>query len=138
MPRDAASRDRKSPSYAAAALARLRPLRPWWAPLTLLALVLGSAPFAIPPIRDAASLGPVTEAALGRPAAYVLLAPFSNVLDLLTLLSVRQHIALLVTLMLGYALWWWGRGRVMPPTVVSPARRAARVASRLGLALLAV
>jgi predicted metal-dependent phosphoesterase TrpH len=138
VPRDTAPHDRKSPSYAAAARARLRPLRPWWGLLALAALILGSAPFAISPIRDAATLGQVTEAALRRPAGYVLLAPMSNVLDLLTLLSVRQHIALLATLILGYALWWWWRGRILPPTVVSPARRVARVAARLGLALLAL
>ena len=137
MPRDAAPLRRKSASYAAATLAQLRPLRGWWAPLTLALLVLGSAPFAIPPIRDAATLERVTEAGLTRSAGYVLLAPMSNVFDLLTLLSVRQHIALLVTLFVGYAAWWWSRGRIVPPTV-TPARRVARVVARLGLALLAL
>jgi hypothetical protein len=136
VPRDAAPRHRKFDAYAAW-LERLRPLRPWWGLLLLAVLVLGSAPFAIPPIRDAATLGMVPEATLRRPAAYVLLAPLSNVLDLLTLLSVRQHVALLLTLALGYAAWWWLRGRRMPPTV-TPARRAARIAARIGLALLAV
>jgi hypothetical protein len=112
-------------------------MRPWWGLLLLAVLVLGSAPFAIAPIRDAATLEAVTEAALRRPAAYVLLAPVSNVLDVLTLLSVRQHVALLATLALGYAIWWWVRGRIVPPTV-TPARRAARLAARIGLALLAV
>jgi hypothetical protein len=59
------------------------------------------------------------------------------VLDLLTLLSVRQHIALLITLALGYAIWWWLRGRRLPATV-APARRAARIAVRIGLPLLAL
>ncbi|NUO37774.1 MAG: PHP domain-containing protein [Gemmatimonadaceae bacterium] len=136
MPRDAAPRPRKIHAYVAR-LERLRPLRPWWRLLLLAVLVLGSAPFAIAPIREAATLGPVTEAMLGRPAGYVLLAPLSNVLDLLTLLSVRQHVALLVTLALGYAAWWWLRGRTMPPTV-TPGRRAARVAARIGLPILAV
>ena len=137
MPRDAAPRARKSPSFAAASLERLRPLRPWWTLLALAAVMLGSAPFAIPPIRDAVTLGPVSEAALRRPAGYVLLAPISDVLDLLTLLSVRQHVALLVTLVLGYAAWWALRGRVLPASV-TPTRRAARIAARLGLALLAL
>jgi len=137
VPRDAAPRARKSPSFAAASLERLRPLRPWWTLLALAAVMLGSAPFAIPPIRDAVTLGPVSEAALRRPAGYVLLAPISDVLDLLTLLSVRQHVALLVTLVLGYAAWWALRGRVLPASV-TPARRAARIAARLGLALLAL
>jgi hypothetical protein len=137
VPRDAASRDRKSRSFTAAVLHWMRPLRPFWGLLALAVLVLGSAPFAIAPIRDAVTLGDVSEAAFRRPAGYVLLAPLSNVLDLLTLLSVRQHVALLVTLALGYALWWWLRGRRMPPSV-TPARRAARVAARIGMAVLAL
>ena len=112
-------------------------MRPWWPLLLLATLVLGSAPFAIAPIRDAVTFGPVPEAVLRRPAAYVLLAPVSAVFDLLTLLSVRQHVALLVTLVLGYAAWWAARGRRMPASV-SPARRAARVAARIGLAALAL
>ena len=112
---------------------RLRPLRPWWA----LLLVLGSALLARSPIRDAATLADVGEGALVRPAGYVLLAPASNVLDLLTLLSVRQHIALLLTLVLGYLVWWWRFGRALPATMRAP-RRAARLAARIGLAVLAV
>ncbi|MEA2438781.1 MAG: hypothetical protein QOH76_205, partial [Thermoleophilaceae bacterium] len=138
MPRDAAPRDRKTISYAGAAARALGSLRPWWALIVLAVLVLGSAPFARPPIRDAVTLGQVNEAALRLPAAYVVLAPLSNVLDALTLLSVRQHIAFVLTLALGYALWWWWRGRIVPPTVATPSRRAARIAARLGLALLAL
>ena len=137
MPRDAAPSDRKLPSYAVRARQRLRPLRPWWPLLALAALVLGSTPFAIPAIRDSATLEHVPEAALRLPAGYVALAPMSNVFDLLTLLSVRQHIALLSTLFLAYALYWTLRGRVMPSTV-TPARRAARVVARIGLAVLAL
>jgi hypothetical protein len=137
VPRDAAPRDHKPPSRADRALARLRPLRPWWGLLTVTALVLGSAPFAIPAIRDSVTLESVTEATLRRPASYVLIAPLSNVLDLMTLLSDRQHIALLITLVLGYALYWMLRGRLMP-VIVTPARRAARVLARIGLAVLAL
>jgi predicted metal-dependent phosphoesterase TrpH len=136
VPRDAAPRQRKIHAYAAR-LERLRPLRPWWGLLLLTLLILASAPFAIPPIRDAATLETVAEATLRRPAGYVLMAPLSNVLDLLTLLSVRQHVALLVTLALGYAVYWWLRGRQMPATV-APGRRAVRVAARIGLAILAL
>ena len=68
VPRDAASRDRKSLPYVAAVLDRVRPLRPWWTPLVLAALVLGSAPFAIPPIRDAVTSDQVAEAAFRLPA----------------------------------------------------------------------
>jgi hypothetical protein len=136
VPRDATPRQRKIHAYATR-LERLRPLRPWWGSLLVAVLILGSAPFAIAPIRDAATLETVAEAALRRPTGYVLLAPLSNVFDLLTLLSVRQHVALLVTLALAYALWWWLRGWTVPPTV-TPARRAARIAARIGVAVLAL
>jgi predicted metal-dependent phosphoesterase TrpH len=112
-------------------------LRPWWAPITIALLVLISAPFAIAPVRDAATLGPIAEAMLRRPLGYVLMAPVSDVLDLLTLLSLRQHIALLLTLLIGYAVWFAWRGRVTPVTV-APGRRATRIAARVGLAILAV
>lgn len=137
VPRDAAPRARTVRSFAAASLGRLRPLRPWWSLLILALLVLGSAPFAIPPIRDAITLDQVAEATLHRSAGYLLLAPLSDVLDLLTLLSVRQHVALLLTLVVGWVIWWIARGRVLPATV-TPARRGARVAARIGLAVLAL
>ena len=112
-------------------------LRPYWALFAVVLLVAASAPFAIAPVRDAATLAPVSEAALRRPLSYLLLAPISDVLDLLTLLSLRQHVALLLTLLLGYAVWWWLRGRVIPATV-PPRRRGVRAAVRIALALLAV
>lgn len=105
----------------------------WWAIATLL-LVAFSALFATSPLRDAATGAPVPEATLQLPAGYVLLAPFSNLLDALTLLSLRQHIALLVTLIVLFALWWWRRGHIVPATV-STGRRAVRHAARIGLAL---
>jgi len=117
--------------------APLTRLRPWWPLITVVVLVLVSAPFAIAPIRDAASLVPVAEATLRRPLGYVLMAPVSDVLDLLTLLSLRQHVALLLTLFIGYAVWFAWRGRVTPVTV-APGRRAVRIAARIGLALLAI
>ncbi|MFI5256811.1 MAG: PHP domain-containing protein [Gemmatimonadales bacterium] len=112
-------------------------LRPYWALLAVVILVLASAPFAIAPVRDAVTLVPIAEATLRRPLSYVLLAPLSDVLDLLTLLSLRQHVALLLTLLLGYAAWWGWRGRVIPVTV-APRRRGVRLAARLGLAALAL
>lgn len=111
--------------------------RPYWGLLGVVLLVLISAPVAIDPIRDAVTGGTIPEATMHRSIGYVLLAPVSDVLDLLTLLSVRQHVALLLTLALGYALWWWWRGRTLPATVL-PRRRAARIAARAGLALVAV
>lgn len=75
------------------------------APIALSLAVLLSAGAAARPVRDAASLGDVTEAFLVRPAGYVALAPLSNVLDTLTLLSVRQHIALFAGLWVLFSAW---------------------------------
>lgn len=111
--------------------------RSFWVMSLVLALVLGSAPFAVPAVRDAATLGPIADVALRRPASYLLIAPLSNALDLLTLLSARQHVAVLLTLLLGYAAWWWWCGRTLPRSV-APGRRVARIVARLGLAFLAL
>jgi len=137
VPRDAAPSRQSRARFADRWTAPLARLRSWWPLMVVVVLMLVSAPFAIAPIRDAASLVPVAEATLRRPLAYVLIAPISDVLDLLTLLSLRQHVALLVTLVIGYAIWFAWRGRVTPVTV-APGRRAVRIAARLGLALLAV
>jgi hypothetical protein len=68
---------------------------PWWA-LVVTLVVLITAAFAVDPLRDAATLQPVLEARLELPSSYVALAPLSNVLDTITLLSVGQHIALVL------------------------------------------
>ena len=85
-----------------------------WIPWTSLAVsvtvVLNSA-FAVRPVRDAATLADVAEAYLMRPVLYVALAPLSNVLDTLTLLSVRQHIALAVGLIVLFGVWRIARAR---------------------------
>jgi predicted metal-dependent phosphoesterase TrpH len=125
VPRD----DSRPTSRTRAMLRRLRALP--LGPLAVVALLLLSALVPLSPIRDAATFGAVPAASLHRPAGYLLLAPVSNVLDTLTLLSVRQHIALLVTLILGYALWWATLGRVFS-TPVAPRRRAMRIAARVG------
>jgi hypothetical protein len=132
------SRDAAPPRHSRARFTGLLAvLRPWWAVIIVTLLVLVSAPFAIAPIRDAATLGTIPEATLRRPLGYVLMAPVSDVLDLLALLSLRQHVALLLTLLIGYVAWFVWRGRVTPVTV-APGRRAIRIAARIGLALLAV
>ena len=66
--------------------------------------------------------------------SYLLLAPVSNVLDTLTLMSVRQHIAFGLTVIVVYALWWWRVGRV-GLALVRPARRALREGARIGVGL---
>jgi predicted metal-dependent phosphoesterase TrpH len=136
VPRDAAAAGHNAGSRYLAALRRLSP--PFWWLLGVVGLVLISWPFATSPLRDAVTGGALPEASLRRSPAYVVLAPVSDVLDLLTLLSLRQHIALLITLILLFAIWWWWRGRIMPLTVTTRARRIARVAARVGTPVVAV
>ena len=111
-------------------MTRLRAL-----PLGLLSVVVLVALSALLPhasLHDAATFEPLTEVALRRPTSYLLMAPVSNSLDMLTLLSLRQHIALLATVIVCYAVWWWVAGRAML-AAVSPGRRALREAAQIGV-----
>ena len=63
-----------------------------------------AAAFAEEPVRDAITLGPVPEAHLDLSAGYLAIAPLSNMLDTLTLLGARQHIVVLITLVILYAI----------------------------------
>jgi hypothetical protein len=128
VPRDDSRADTRSTRL----LARLRRL-PWLA-LATVALLALSAVWAIDPIRDAATGGAVAEATLKRSSGYLLLAPISAILDTVTLLSIRQHVALVVTLVLGWLLWWWFTRRTVDMGV-APRRRAVLIASRIGIAL---
>ncbi|MEP6731379.1 MAG: hypothetical protein ABJE10_12105 [bacterium] len=102
--------------------------------LLLIALVAISALFPREILRDAATFESVSEVTLHRPTSYLLLAPLSNVLDTLTLLSLRQHIALVVTIVVSYGVWWWLVGR-KTLTAVSPSRRMLREVARIGVGL---
>lgn len=102
--------------------------------LTVAAVVLCSALFPLQAIRDAATFEPVGEVVLRRPMGYVLLAPVSEVLDTLTLLSSRQHIALLATILVAYVVWWLLVGR-RTLRAVPPGRRVLREIARIGTGL---
>ena len=102
--------------------------------ITIVLLVAVSALFPRHAVQDAATFARVTEVTLQKPMSYIAMAPVSNVLDTLTLLSARQHIALGVTLILGYLVWWWFVGRLSLARV-APARRALREVARLGVGL---
>src|SRR5262245_16567187 len=67
-----------------------------WVPVAITLLVLLSAAFAVNPIRDAVTRGYVDEARLDVSPAYLAIAPISNVLDTLTLLTVAQHISVIL------------------------------------------
>ena len=130
MPRDAAAADHNA-GFASRFLAPLRRLRPYWWLLAIVVLVLASAPFATSPLRDAVAGGALPNVSLRRPPAYVVLAPLSHVLDLLTLLSLRQHVAVLATLLLLFAVWWWWRGLGWCCQATLRSRRALPTAGRL-------
>ena len=100
--------------------------------LSVVVLVALSALFPHASLHDAATFEPLTEVALRRPTSYLLMAPVSNSLDMLTLLSLRQHIALLATVIVCYAVWWRVAGRAML-AAVSPGRRALREAAQIGV-----
>jgi hypothetical protein len=80
----------------------------------LTALLIAGAIWPVAPLRDAAT-GAATDARLHLSPAFVVLAPLNNTLDALSLLSVREHAAVLVTLVAAYGAWrfsvsWSGRG----------------------------
>ena len=80
------------------------------------------------PVRDAATLGEVGEARLSVNAGYTAIAPLSAVLDTITLLTVAQHIALLLWVILLYVAW-----RVRTPRrATTPLREARNAAFLLG------
>lgn len=77
-------------------------------PLAITLLVLASAAFAVDPVWDAVTLDAVGEARLDFTAGYLSIAPISSVLDTLTLLTVGQHIAVLlwaIGLFVVYRVW---------------------------------
>jgi len=77
---------------------------PWWAVAVTL-LVLLSAAFAADPIRDALTHEPVGEAHLDVSPGYIALAPISAILDTLTLLTIPQHIAVVLWVIGVYLVW---------------------------------
>lgn len=90
-------------------------------------MVLITAAFAEPPIRDAVSLGTVVEAHFDLSAGYIAIAPLSNILDTLTLIGARQHIAVLVSLFVLYAaLRWWHVRRSKATESTLPRRSRVR------------
>jgi len=78
---------------------QLRIRRIWrfrWPLVVTIAIVI-TAVFSLPPLVDAAHPAAKVTAALQKPAGYYLIAPASNVLDALTLLSAAQYWTTFVT-----------------------------------------
>jgi hypothetical protein len=104
-------------------------------------LVLISAAFAEEPVRDAISLGSIPEAHLDRSTGYLSIAPLSDLLDTLTLLGARQHIVVLVSLVVLYVAVRLGRHARRSRATVDPTTRRGRFireAAIAGLSLLAL
>ena len=89
-------------------------LRLPWLAIALSLVVLVSAAFVVDPVRDAATLLAVGEGRLAMPPAYLAIEPISSVLDTLTLLTVGQHIALFIWVIVAFAVWRIARARRKP------------------------
>ncbi len=86
-------------------IVRVNLLRRYPIALALIALVLFSALSPLPPLVDAVTGAPPTDADLVRPTLYTLLAPMSNALDALTFLTVDRAKAFLIVWLLVLAVW---------------------------------
>jgi hypothetical protein len=74
-------------------------------PAAITALVLATAAFAQSPLRDAVTHGDVTGMRLAISREFAMVAPFCAILDMQSLLTVPQHIAVLATLLVGFVVW---------------------------------
>lgn len=77
---------------------------PWWAVVVTLAVVV-AAMFAADPILDAVSMDAVGEGHLDVSVGYIAMAPISAILDTITLLTIPQHIAVMLWVIGVYAVW---------------------------------
>ncbi|MDB4950751.1 MAG: hypothetical protein JWM27_3400 [Gemmatimonadetes bacterium] len=67
--------------------------------------MLASAAFPVAPLRDAVTLGDAPGATLRLTVSHVATAPFSDLADAVSLLTVRQHVAFLLTILLAFVAW---------------------------------
>lgn len=74
-------------------------------PIFVTLLVLATALVPQLPLRDAVTHGDVTGMSLAISRQFAIMAPFCALLDMQALLTIPQHIAVLVTLLLGFAGW---------------------------------
>lgn len=74
-------------------------------PVLITMLVLATVAFAQSPLRDAVTHGDVTGMRLAISREFAMVAPFCAVLDMQSLFTVPQHIAVLVTLLIGFVVW---------------------------------
>src|SRR5579872_2475307 len=87
-------------------------------------VVLAAWPLALSPLIDLETLAPAPGAHLALGPEYVILAPICDVMDALTLLSVSQTVALLVSLAALYIVWRELRWRRFGTSLVRELRSA--------------
>jgi hypothetical protein len=116
-----------SPHQAAASRPLYRRI-PWLALVVSVAVILSSA-FTVNGIWDAATHAEISEGSLVKPVGYVVLGPLAGMLDMLTLLSARQHIALVLGIIVVFATW-----RAVRAATVGSTRRQHVVATAILLA----
>ena len=75
------------------------------APVLITVLVVGTSFVAQVPLRDAVTHGDVSGMRLAIDREFAMLAPFCTLLDMQALLTIPQHIALLLTVLLGFVGW---------------------------------
>ena len=111
-----------------------------WVAVVATILVLVSAAFAENPSRDAVSLGAVQEAHLEHSAGYLAIAPISAILDTITLLGERQHVAVILSLIVLYiAIRMWKVRQRRNSDEETPTRAlVAREAAYVGVFLLVI
>ena len=95
--------------------------------------MLLTAAAAVAPVRDAVTGDVVPEAHLAIPSGYLALAPLSNVLDTITLLTVPQHIALIVTVIVLFVACRARRLRFGGRVGTTVAREVAAFAALVGI-----
>ncbi|MBC7842172.1 MAG: hypothetical protein H7099_07660, partial [Gemmatimonadaceae bacterium] len=74
-------------------------------PVVVTLLVIITMFFPQSPLRDAVTHGDVTGMRIAISREFAIVAPFCAILDMQSLLTVPQHIAVLVTLLIGFAIW---------------------------------
>jgi hypothetical protein len=98
----------------------LEPARRYWKPAALVALVALTLLAPVTPrVVSVVTGAPVAGVGLRYPPAYVMLAPWCDVMDALTGLSLRQHVVVLCLLFAAFVLW--RLFRLLRP--VAPGRR---------------
>lgn len=99
-------------------------------PVALLALVVAGALFAAPPLQDAATGEAVPFAHVGQPLGYLLGAPLFGIWDAMSLLTVSQHYAVLITLILLYLARRVHADRALRREIAADPAAAAEISRR--------